>query len=48
MKPKTKKPDHVVHKDKDLRIPNATVDDLMRAVTSGGAKPRPETRPNNR
>lgn len=40
-----KQPDHVIHKDKDLRIPNATVDDVMRALTSGGAKPRPETRP---
>ena len=41
----TKKPDHIVHKDKDLRIPNTTPEELARAVLSGGAKPRPETRP---
>lgn len=49
MAARKKMPDrlHIVHKDKDLRIPNATPQELARAVLSGGAKPRPETRPAN-
>ena len=34
----------VVHKGKDLRIPNTTPEQLAKALMSGGAKPRPETR----
>ena len=45
MKPKPKKPDHVVHRNKDLRIPNTTPEELAKAVLTGGAKPRPETKP---
>ena len=29
---------------KDLRIPNTTPEQLAKALMSGGAKPRPETR----
>ena len=38
------KDDHIVHKDKDLRIPNATPEEVAKALMSGGARPRPETR----
>lgn len=44
---KGSEPEHVVRKDEDLRIPNATPEELARAVLSGGAAPRPETRPAN-
>ena len=33
-----------VHKGKDLRIPNTTPEQLAKALMSGGAKPRPETK----
>ena len=32
------------HKGKDLRIPNTTPEQLAKALMSGGAKPRPETK----
>ena len=32
------------HKGKDLRIPNTTPEQLAKALMSGGARPRPETR----
>lgn len=35
---------HIVHKDKDLRIPNATPEEVAKALLRGGAKPRPETK----
>ena len=34
----------VAHKGKDLRIPNTTPEQLAKALMSGGAKPRPETK----
>ena len=34
----------IVHKGKDLRIPNTTPEQLAKALMSGGAKPRPETK----
>ena len=34
----------IVHKDKDLRIPNTTPEQLAKVLLSGGAKPRPETK----
>ena len=37
-------PVHIVHKDKDLRIPNTTPERVARALMQGGAKPRPETK----
>ena len=37
-------PDHIVHKDKDLRIPNTTPEKVAQALMRGGAKPRPETK----
>ena len=39
--------DSIVHKDKDLRIPNATPEQLAQMLVSGGAKPRTETRKRN-
>ena len=36
--------DATPHKDQDLRIPNATPEQVAKALTSGGAKPRPETK----
>ena len=36
--------DHIVHKDKDLRILNASPVRVAKALMSGGAKPRPETK----
>lgn len=38
------KDDHVVHKGKDLRIHNATPEDVAKVLLSGGAKPRSETK----
>ena len=38
-------PKSEVFRGKDLRIPNATPEQLAKALMSGGAKPRPETRP---
>ena len=43
-KKRSRRRDHIVHKDKDLRIPTTTPEELARAVLSGGAKPR-QTRP---
>ena len=40
-----KEPDYIVHKDKDLRIPNATPEQVAKALLKGGAAPRPETAP---
>ena len=42
-----RKPDagHIVHKDKDLRIPNATPQDVARSLLKGGAPRRPGTAP---
>ena len=34
----------VIHKDKDLRIPNATPEQVGRALMQGDAAPRPETK----
>ena len=34
----------IVHRGKDLRIPNTTPEQLAKALMSDGAKPRPETR----
>ena len=34
----------IVHKGKDLRIPNTTPEQLAKALMAGGAKPRPETK----
>lgn len=34
----------IVHKDKDLRIPNTTPEQLAKSLMSGGAKPRLETK----
>lgn len=36
--------DHIVRKDKDLRIPNTTPEQVAKALLRGGAKPRPETK----
>lgn len=33
-----------IHKGKDLRIPDTTPEQLAKALMSGGAKPRPETK----
>lgn len=33
-----------VFRGKDLRVPNTTPEQLAKALMSGGAKPRPETR----
>ena len=33
-----------VHRDKDLRIPNATPEEVADALLKGGAEPRPETK----
>ena len=32
------------HREKDLRIPNTTPEQLAKVLLSGGAKPRPETK----
>ena len=32
------------HREKDLRIPNTTPEQLAKALLSGGAKPRAETK----
>lgn len=37
--------DHETKRTRDLRIPNTTPDEVMRALVAGGAKPRPETKP---
>ena len=34
----------VPHRGKDLRIPNTTPEQLAKALMSGGAMPRPETK----
>ena len=34
----------IVHRGKDLRIPNTMPEQLAKALMSGGAKPRPETK----
>ena len=36
--------DIIVHKNKDLRIRNATPEQVAKALMSGGAKPKPETK----
>ena len=36
--------DDIVHRGKDLRIPGTTPEQLAKALMSGGAKPRPETK----
>ena len=40
----TRRDTEIVHKGKDLRIPNTTPEQLAKALMSGGAKPRPETK----
>ena len=44
--PKTQQLDEdpIVHKGKDLRIPNTTPEQLAKSLLSGGAKPQPETK----
>ncbi len=36
--------DSIVDKDRDLRIPNITPEQLAQVLMSGGAKPRPENK----
>ena len=36
--------DSIVHQDKDLRIPNATPEQVAKTLMSGGATPRPDTK----
>ena len=40
----TRREAEIVHKGKDLRIPNTTPEQLAKALMRGGAKPRPETK----
>ena len=40
----TRRDTEPVHKGKDLRIPNTTPEQLAKALMSGGARPRPETK----
>ena len=42
--PADEEADYIVHKDKDLRIPNTTPEQLAKVLLRGGAKPRPETK----
>ncbi|MCY4515031.1 MAG: hypothetical protein OXC69_07850 [Candidatus Tectomicrobia bacterium] len=41
--PRPKEPDHIVHKDKDLRIADANPWDLARKIMQGGAPKREES-----
>ena len=34
----------IVHRGKDLRIPNTTPEQLAKTLLRGGARPRPETK----
>ena len=34
----------IVHRGKDLRIPNTTPEQLAKTLLRGGAQPRPETK----
>ena len=41
--PAKPKSDWIVHEDKDLRIPDATPEELAKRVLTGGARRRPES-----
>ena len=48
-KPKSKrKPDWIVQKDKDLRIPGATPEEMAKRVVAGGAPRRSENSANQK